>query len=211
MINNLTVLCFSHVSKDAAQMAHWLVLCHCGNQFVTSGGTLRRGKIRSCGCLTPMLIGIARSRPLAVRFWEKVKKCRGCWEWLGTKIPNGYGQLWNEKRHHNAHRVSWQLHYGKIPKGLLVLHTCDNRSCVNPSHLFLGTNQDNTDDMFRKGRENPPRGNRQPLAKLSPTKVREIRGLVAQGITRRELAKLFHVSASSISRVASGEIWAFVS
>lgn len=87
------------------------------------------------------------------RFDEKVKfgKSDECWEWLGWRL-DGYGRMRWRGRVQGAHRVSWFLMYGEIPDGMLVLHHCDNRGCVNPDHLFLGTNQDNIDDRERKGR-----------------------------------------------------------
>lgn len=95
----------------------------------------------------------SRSRPVADRFWEKVTKGDGCWEWQGARIPHGYGNMTVPDHGHDyAHRISWQLHNGEIPAGLWVLHHCDNPPCVRPDHLFLGTAQDNVDDSIRKGR-----------------------------------------------------------
>lgn len=95
-----------------------------------------------------------RSRPLAERFWEKVEK-RGptdCWPWLGGHDAEGYGFLYEAGRMQRAHRVAWTLTHGPIPGRQVCCHSCDNPTCCNPSHLFLGTNKDNTGDMWRKGR-----------------------------------------------------------
>ena len=83
--------------------------------------------------------------------WETIDVC---WEWNANKDRDGYGRISDRKKQYKSHRVSWEICYGPIPEGLLVLHKCDNPSCVNPNHLFLGTHKDNTIDMFNKGREN---------------------------------------------------------
>jgi hypothetical protein len=94
-----------------------------------------------------------RAKPLGERFWLKVRKGEGCWEWQGARLPHGYGHLSVPDRGHvNAHRIAWELTNGEIPDGLWVLHHCDNPPCVRPDHLFLGTAQDNVDDSIRKGR-----------------------------------------------------------
>ena len=91
--------------------------------------------------------------PLEERFWGKVEvpSYGECWEWTAGKI-RGYGSIFYNGKTHKAHRISWKIHFGKIPKDMCVLHECDNPSCVNPSHLFLGTHKDNSDDKIQKGR-----------------------------------------------------------
>lgn len=91
------------------------------------------------------------------RFWKKVKKSEGCWEWLAVVSSRGYGTFSLNYKSVSAHRYSYQLHFGEIPDGLLVCHTCDNPRCVNPDHLFLGTSLDNNHDMIKKGRSKPPK------------------------------------------------------
>ena len=97
--------------------------------------------------LTPKQFG----RPVS-RFWANVQKTNGCWEWTGGKHAPGYGRLFVATKEMRAHRFSWLIHNGRIPDGLFVCHKCDNPNCVNPEHLFLGTHQDNMDDMVAKGR-----------------------------------------------------------
>lgn len=95
------------------------------------------------------------SGSLPERFWSRVLQKPGCWEWTGAVNDSGYGRIAVRGRMEGAHRVSWELHHGPIPRGLWVLHCCDNPPCTNPAHLFLGTCQDNLADMRAKGRSAP--------------------------------------------------------
>lgn len=88
-------------------------------------------------------------KPWKQRFEEKFLVSPGCWNWIACTNPKGYGQFTQLR----AHRVSYELYVGPIPEGLSVLHKCDNRRCVNPDHLFVGTQDDNMKDMKRKGRK----------------------------------------------------------
>lgn len=140
--------------------------------------------------------------PIEDRFWSKVSKTDGCWEWVGYVHPSGYGQISRGGREGciYVHRVSWIIHNGEIPDALYVLHRCDNRRCVNPSHLFLGTYGDNLRDMVLKGRH--------PKARLTLDKVRIIRQRYeAGGITNRQLAVEYGTSVSCMKAVTCYRNW----
>lgn len=153
---------------------------------------------------------------LEERFWAKVDRGSRdeCWEWLGGDDGSGYGVInvsGNEAD--RAHRVSWKLHRASIPAGMCVLHHCDNRRCVNPAHLFIGTRADNIHDMNRKGRARHPSnpGESNPAAKLTQEDVREIRTrYAAGGIFQHELASDYNVHPHYISRIVRRERWAYL-
>lgn len=103
--------------------------------------------------------------PVKIRLWSKVDLTDGCWIWTGAKSQGGYGQLTVERKRALAHRLAYTLAYGTIPEGQHVCHSCDNRLCVRPTHLFLGTRSDNMQDMVRKGRHVSHWGNRTACSK----------------------------------------------
>jgi hypothetical protein len=144
----LTVLHRSGQSSDGQAM--WRCRCDCGGTATVRGDHLRGNSkpIKSCGCsrLGP------RFEPEPDRFWNKVKRSRGCWLWTGAITSWGYG--WFQRTAgvpHYAHRVAWEFTHGAAPNGL-VLHKCDVRHCVNPDHLYVGTQADNMRDMASRGR-----------------------------------------------------------
>lgn len=147
--------------------------------------------------------------PLDLRFWTKVhiKKSNQCWDWLAYKNCHGYGILTEKGRCIKAHRIAYNLTFGKIPKNLLVCHKCDNRSCVNPKHLFLGSNAENMKDMSKKGRSRNMAGENNPRKKLSKTQVLLIR---REFILRKNcnlLAKRFKVEPTTIYHIATRRSW----
>lgn len=153
-----------------------------------------------------------KCRPLMDRFMEKVNKTETCWIWTGCIDKKGYGQISPGRRlsSKRAHRVSYELFVEPIPKGLLVCHKCDNRACVNPDHLFLGTAADNTRDMMIKNRGNSARGERHRSAKLTVEKVLEIRERSSKGESNRKLAREYGVGPDQISRIVNRKKWRWV-
>ena len=148
------------------------------------------------------------------RFWKKINKTDGCWEWLGGTDRRGYGRFYINRngvgRTDGAHRVSWEFANGKIPDGLFVCHRCDNPSCVRPDHLFLGTYQDNITDMVKKGRNKYPvlYGEDSPRSKLTQDQVDEIRKrYIPYKVSSIDLAKEYGTSQSNIDRILKHKTW----
>lgn len=149
--------------------------------------------------------GVKFSRNPAIhrRFHKGYEKLSsGCWEWKRAERVNGYGVIGDSGKSASAHRVSFELYYGEIPDGLIVCHTCDNRSCVNPAHLFSGTYTDNYQDMKTKCRERFVYGSTHHAAKLSSEQVQEIR---LSDMSGKQLAEQFGVSKSAISEIKNGK------
>lgn len=142
------------------------------------------------------------------RFWAFVKKSTGCWIWTGSKSKNGYGHFLVKRRLEKAHRVSWEIHNGPIPSGLWVLHKCDVKDCVNPSHLFIGNRLDNVRDMIKKGRD--ARGERASTAKLTEEQVKEILS-IGHSAPFTHTGKQFGVTGCHISWIVRGKGWKHIS
>lgn len=144
------------------------------------------------------------------RFWSKVQKTDSCWTWIGARNKKGYGHFsWRKMgRPHLAHRFVLMLTGINIPEGMLVMHTCDNRACVNPDHLRMGTAANNSQDMVVKGRSR--RGESNQVAKLKEREVIEIKNLYASGgYSQKTLAQRYGVSASSVSAIILGRNWKY--
>ena len=145
------------------------------------------------------------------KYWAKVEigKIDECWEWTGSKTPDGYGNMWDGRRSSTAHRFAWEIKNGSIPYGMFVCHTCDNPSCQNPAHLFLGTPADNMTDMVAKGRS--LKGSTNGQSKLSSDDVREIRRIYATGkVTQDAIAKIFGVAQSNIHNIIYRKKWGHI-
>ena len=157
------------------------------------------------------------------RFWNKVnqhQKPNACWIWSGTMMPQGYGVMyvgkqWNDSNRiiDYAHRISWRLKNGRIPKGLSVLHGCDNRRCVNPDHLRVGTQKDNVDDMVKRNRFGGGArkglfGALNPASKLTEEDVLAIRCCYQTGRWGyKRLAEMFGVTPMAVKKIVTGKTW----
>lgn len=135
-----------------------------------------------------------------------------CWWWTGA-IRRGYGQIDVKNRSMGAHRVSYELHKGDIPEGLFVCHTCDNRSCVNPAHLWVGTHQDNVDDMVSKGRQarggHGPAGEDHGCARLTEDDIHAIRKLAGTD-THKNIGAPFGITKEHAGRIIRRQAWSHI-
>jgi hypothetical protein len=198
--------------------------CHCGCGQKTNIAThtqRRSGAVK--GQPNRYLYGHGHisnaATPLNERFWSKVDKSGGensCWLWTAYRNEDGYGKIgWNGHAQ-SAHRISYLLTYGEIPDGLQVLHNCpegDNPACVNPRHLWLGTHQDNMDDMARKGRRKSTSqpGEKHGRHKLTEQQVLEIRQRYALGgISQRALGELYGVAQWTVGLIVNHKHWRHV-
>lgn len=160
-------------------------------------------------------------------FWSKVDTSGDCWTWQRYRCRKGYGIVRIEGQLQKAHRVAWMMTRGPIPDGMQICHHCDNPPCVRPDHLFLGSQSDNSKDMGSKGRhwlqKQPerslfvrqptikPRGTQNRHAKLTDEQVREIRKVhTEKRVSRRQIARMFNVSETTVRRVVNRELWKHV-
>lgn len=158
-------------------------------------------------------------------FWERIDKTDGCWNWTGALTRQGYGVVYVHKHKTPAHRYSWEVFNGEIPPGMFVCHHCDNRRCVNPAHLFLGTAKDNMQDMVKKRRhymhlhpeassfkrpefaKHRAKGESINTAKLNADQVRELRQLHSQGESPTKLALRFGISRTAFYDIVNRLHW----
>jgi hypothetical protein len=141
------------------------------------------------------------------KFWSRVdkKSDNECWNWLGSFDKDGYGQIRDgiRKIQDRGHKFSYRLHFGEIPQGMCVCHTCDNRACTNPNHLFIGTHKDNIQDKMNKNRQ--AKGEMQGHHKLTNEQIDSIRSRMNENY--KELCQEFNVVPSTIYRIWRKDSW----
>lgn len=143
------------------------------------------------------------------RFWEKIERRRknDCWLWTAGTDECGYGKFRLFRKSYIAHRITYSLTIGKIPKGLCVCHHCDCPPCCNPKHLWIGTHEDNMDDKRRKKRGRCRRGEQHYKARLKEEDVHAIRRALKQGVYIHTLASIYGVGLSTIGCIKYGLSW----
>lgn len=215
------------VCKNSKILRPTCVLCfQCGIAFIKSGIEIKRslkrnkGLVDYCSSKCQRIGSIQQAHKRATqrannrlwkRFWAKVDKTPGqgpngdCWEWIGDRNLGGYGILGFLGITYLSHRIIYLLEYGEFLTDLFVCHKCDNRGCVRPSHLFLGTLQDNVRDMVNKKRQ--AKGNMCGAAKVTEEIINEIKSLYNQGKSSKILAKQFNLTSGHIRRIIKGERW----
>lgn len=170
----------------------------------------RRGRFcgHKCRAKNPSLARhlVTGSAPveLADYFWQRVGfgMPDECWEWTSNRTKLGYARIRDRR---TGHRVAWTLTFGAIPRGMCVLHRCDNPPCCNPNHLFLGTVLDNNRDRHRKDRSRGPQGEQNAAAKLTPADVLAIRASTG---THQEVAIRFNLFRGTVAKIRRRELWA---
>jgi len=179
------------------------VVCSgCGSNYLAIAGEVTRRKNRmfcSRACYERNSYV-----EITARFWRNFESRddpNACWIWKGPTVTAGYGKISYFGKLIGAHRVSWLMSKGDIPKGMHVLHRCDNPPCVNPDHLFLGTNRDNIYDRNRKGRGGK---------KLTNESAAHIKQLLEKGTTQTAIARMMGVNQTLISAVDRGVAWKHV-
>lgn len=144
------------------------------------------------------------------RFWSNVNISDNdvCWEWGLSRRKNGYGQVSYGSRNATTHRVAYELSIGEIPKGMVVMHSCDNRACCNPNHLSVGTQRDNIIDMISKGRGSGQayNGCESRNKKIDKSEYPNIKYLLDAGVTGRDIARRYNVDESTISYIKRNKL-----
>lgn len=185
---------------------------HCHKLFISHKNGSRKYCSQSCSTsVRNKLIAL----PTEDIFWRNIvppKHKNDCWLYKSVQRckSSGYGMIYINQRYYSAHRFSWELYNGRIPKGKFCLHRCDIRNCVNPDHLFLGTNKDNMRDKVKKGRANVPYGEKHHGSIINDNIAKKIKLNIKKGISAPEIAKNFNISKGIVFAIKSGKCWKHV-
>lgn len=139
------------------------------------------------------------------RFWDMVSKSSACWQWTGATFKSGYGMFRYQGRLWRASRLAYTLATGPIPTGKNVCHSCDNRLCVRPGHLFVGTPKENSEDAVQKGRQS--RGEARWNARMTAERAKDMRERYAAGATQVNLAEVFGIDQTTVCQILKGKTW----
>jgi endogenous inhibitor of DNA gyrase (YacG/DUF329 family) len=145
---------------------------------------------------------------MKIAFFDRIEKCEGCWEWIGSKTKAGYGIISFGGNPISAHRLSWKLHNGYIDSSDIVRHLCNNPICVNPEHLAIGTILDNARDRVRAG--NSGKGSKNNFAVLNEEKVKEIKKLLLIGVSGAEIGRRFGVTRTCVNAIKNFRTWVHI-
>jgi len=158
-----------------------------------------------------MVLGRPRKPLTKERITERVNITEnGCWEWTGAHIPAGYGFIGSCYKMYYTHRLAYELWNGPIGEKMYVCHKCDNPPCCNPEHLFLGTSQDNTLDMLRKGRCQAPKGEAHWNATMTIEKIIQVKEMLREKIKGVVIADAMGISQQMVSNIKRGKTWAHI-
>jgi hypothetical protein len=189
--------------RSSSRVSLWHGIClRCGASATRDGSTLVTCHAPQCCRTRPQRIWSIDSFKERLSNTETMSKC---WEWQGSRSHDNYGLVTSKAYKGYAHRLSWILHCGPMIQGNFVLHRCDNPPCCNPSHLFLGSKQDNARDAVAKGRQ--ALGSRNGQSKLSESDVIEILRLLSVGISQPRIAAGFGISTRTVSKINTGTRW----
>lgn len=188
----------------------------CEKEFKAKPYDLKIGKGKNCSrsCYYKYRSKELFDTPIE-RFFKKISNENhplGCWIWDGGKGTNQYGNFHSDKTKKNmrAHRYSWELHFGEIPKGFFICHSCDTKLCVNPDHLFVGSPLDNMQDMINKNRQVTVKGSQNGQAKLTEADVEVIKEKLKLGYLGKDLAIEYGVDMTVISKIKLNKTWRHV-
>jgi len=185
--------------KGKSTCTFWICRCKCGGEHVVSSQHLKSGQVRKCK-FCKLKSEKQLLKEAVERFEEKIEKTKTCWIWKGIVVRN-YGVTFYKKPQ-KAHRFSYMIYVGDLIKGKLICHTCDNKLCVNPKHLYQGDEKDNSRDSVERNRL--PQGERSHFSKLKEGQVKNILVSEEKGVT---LAKKYKVSEDTISRIRTRKAW----